>query len=530
MTAYTETAAGVVYPMNGNGRTEPLGESLSVLFLENRIRQLELQLDEQGWMRIDGGAGNEFGRDGLRKIVELSRVMFLKNPIINRGVEIAALYVFGQDISISTVDENVQAVIDRFWKDNRGTLTGQQASRLQEVELEVTGNVFWALFPDLVTGQVRVRGVPCEEIAEIVCNPQDRAEVWYYKREWTERPIDGGQALKKTALYPDWRYAPANKPASVGELEVRWESPLLHVKAGAFPHWRWGVPEVYAALDWARAYKEQLEDDATRSRALARFAWNLTTKGGKTAVAAAKTKLGTTIAAGNGETNPAPASGSTFIGGEGVDLSPIRIAGSTLDPDHSRPARQMASAALGIPDHFFDANQSNLATSKTLDRPTELRFSERREMWLDVLNELCQWVIDADLAATRGLLPKTLNNDARTVDLAFPSLLERDAREVVGGIVDGATLSGRELKGTIPRETVAREIMVALGIDDVDGEIAKLEVEWAEQDARREEMAQRLAQPPRNELPADDPERDEEREAFVAALREVREAARALVG
>jgi len=532
MTTYTESTSGLVYPQNGNGHA--LAESLhelrtTVMLQEATIADLRTQIQEQGWMRLDGSGAQEFSRADLGTLVAQCRAAYLKNPLVNRAVEIAALYVWGQDLSVTAEDENVQAVVDRFWRDNQATLTGQQASRLLEVELEVTGNVFLALFPDRVTGTVKVRGVPMEEIVEIVTNPEDRAEVWYYRRRWTERAIDG-KTTDREALYPDWRYAPADQPTSVAgtdgtAIDIRWESPLVHVKAGAFPHWRWGVPEVYAALDWARAYKEQLEDDATRSRALARFAWNLTTKGGRTAVAAAKTKLGTTLASTSGETNPPPAAGSTFIGGDGVDLNPIRVAGATLDPDHSRPARLMASAALGIPDHFFDANQSNLATSKTLDRPTELRFTERREVWIDVFSGLVDFAIDADLAATRGILPKTITDEQRAVDLSFPSLLERETREVVNAIVDAATLLGRDLKGTIPRETVARELMAALDIEDINGEIEKLEAEWDEQDARRDEMAQRFAQtPPPNQPPA---QQDEERESFVAALRELREAIRA---
>ncbi len=529
MTTYDETATGLMVPFSRNSRDSSgrlAGYAVMVDVLEARLGDLERQIAEQGWNRIDGSAGREFSRDALGSIVELARIMYLKNPIIQRAVEIGALYVWGQDLSHSATNEVVQTVIDRFWRQNRATLTGQQASRLTEVELQVTGNLFLALFPDRISGSVRVRGVPMEEIRQIITNPDDRTEVWYYLRRWSEQPVGGGSPVQRTAFYPDWQYRPASMPASIsdqstGDIEVRWDSPVMHVKSGAFMHWRWGVPEVYAALDWAKAYKEQLEDDATRSRALARFAWKLVTTGGKQGVAAAKAKLGTTFGPGIAETNPPPTGGSTFIGTDGIDMSPMRVAGSTLDPDHSRPARLMAAAALGIPDHFFDADVGNFATSKTLDRPTELRFNERRQMWRDTLGDLCQWVIDRDLEASRGLLPKTLAEDERDVELSWPSLLERSVTESVQAIVEAATLSGRSLAGTMPRETVARQLMVAIGIEDIDGEITHLLDEWEEQDARREEMAQRLAKRP--DVPT---ARDQEREAFVAALKEVREVLR----
>lgn len=500
---YHESASGLMIPAAANtALSESAQTTVQLAIMEATIHDLRLQIHEAGWLRLDESGAVEFSREDLGKIVAWSRAAYLKNPLIRRGVEVAALYVFGQDLSVNAEDDGVQAVIDRFWRDNASTLTGQQASRLLEVEREVTANVFLALFPDRATGQVRVRNVPMEEVKRIVCNPEDRAEVWYYERQWHERPIDGGQAVQRKALYPDWRYAPATKPESVSgqdgaTLEVRWDSPLCHVKAGAFPHWRWGVPEVYAALDWARAYKEQLEDDATRSRALARFAWRMTTNGGQNGVAAAKTRLGTTLGVGlGGETNPPPVAGSAFIADKSVGLDPIRIAGSTLDPDHSRPARLMASAALGIPDHFFDADVGNYATASTMDRPTELRFSEIRQMWRDVLRELVQYVIDADLAASGGLLRGMRPTDEqREVDLAWPDLLEEDVTERVDAINTAAPYLSDEL--------TARLMMVALGVEDVDGELAKVQAEQAAKAERAEQMAKQTQRLPEEPTPTE---------------------------
>ncbi|MFP5371419.1 MAG: hypothetical protein ACLGI3_11820, partial [Actinomycetes bacterium] len=334
--------------------------------------------------------------------------------------------------------------------------------------------------------------------------PEDRADVWYYLRERREKPLGSATAATRRELHPDWRHRPAQQPASVRindqDVPIRWEAPIAHVRTGAFAHWRWGVPEVYAALDWAKAYKELLEDDATRSRALARFAWKVSTGGGKAGVAAAKARIGTTLGANGagGETNPPPTAGSAFIAGEGTNLDPVKIAGAALDPDHSRPVRLMTSAALGIADHMFDADVGNHATASTLDRPTELRFSERRQFWKDFLSDLCQWVVDRDLEAAGGILRMTPVDEARQVDLSWPDLLERSVTERVDAVVKAATLGGATLAGTIAPETVSRLLLAALNVEDVDGELQKLTDEGA------------LG--------------DEEREAFVRTLRKVEEA------
>jgi hypothetical protein len=532
MTAYIESPAGIVFPRssNGHGPNGTAAAALQAELLEASVAELQARLQEDSWLRLDGD-GAEFGREAVGAVVASARAHYLKNPLVNRAVEIGALYVWGQDLSVSVPrpeglgpdDPNpVQTVVDRFWQRNRGVLTGQHASRQLEVELQVTGNLFLALFPDPVTGDVPVRHVPIEEVREIVANPEDRAEVWYYKREWREKAPDGKLGETKRAYHPDWRYRPAALPESFGGLPVIRTAPLLHVRVGAFPHWRWGVPEVYAALDWARAYKDLLEDDATRSRALARFAWKVSTKGGAAGVAAVKARLGTTFGTGGSgtETNPPPVPGSTAIVNDGTNIDPIKIAGATLNPDHSRPARLMAAAALGVPDHFFDADVGNFATSKTLDRPTELRFAERRQLWVDLLTDLIGWAIDRDLEASRGLLPKALPEDARAVSLSFPDLLERSVTERVQAVIDAATMLGRTPAGTIATETVSRLLLVALGVDDVDGELEKADEEREERSAMAAQIAQRTGPP--------DGDEDEEREAFVAEVRRFREDLRAV--
>ena len=52
--------------------------------LNERLAQLELQLEDQGWTSLTGGSETEFSRDGLRRINTLARMMYLKNPLIHK--------------------------------------------------------------------------------------------------------------------------------------------------------------------------------------------------------------------------------------------------------------------------------------------------------------------------------------------------------------------------------------------------------------------------------------------------------------
>lgn len=474
--------------------------------LKERLAELELSLEDKMWITL-GGADREFDRRQLGDIWKLCRLNYLKNPLINRGVNIQSYYVWGQGVNIQAKAEPINEVIQAFIDDplNQTELTSHQARTLKEADLQVYGNLFLVLFADRVTGEVRVRSIPVEEITDIISNPEDRRDIWYYKREWNAGGINLqtgaiGQKLQ-TAYYPDWRYRPEKQPDAIGDKEIIWDACVYHIKVGGLGDMRFGVPEIYQALDWAKAYKSFLEDRATVYRALARFAWQLKGPGSATAVTAAKTKLASTLASGS-ETNPPPTTASTFIGKDGYSMDPIRTAGTTTPAEEGRRFLLMVCAALGLPESFFgDVSVGTLATAKSLDRPTELKFEDRRTLWADVFHDIFEYVIGASYAASQSNLPdidpKTGEEIDKHVYITFPSILEHDVESSVRAIVSAATLDGKLAAGTIPdMKLLSSMLLSALGVEDADEILEKLFPEDGEPEA----------------------------EAFTEALRELRQA------
>lgn len=459
--------------------------SFSNEVLTERLAELEYALEREGWTALTGSSEREFSRDGLQKINALARLNYLKNPLIRRGVDVQTYYVFGQGCEIGAEDEEVNAVIQAFLADakNQAELTSHQALVLKEAELTLFGNLFFVFF---VTsdGRVRVRTLPTDEITDIITNPEDAKDPWWYRREWEERGIDG-VVKPRVVYYPDWRYTGGERPDADTAT-----TPVYHVKVGCLSDMRFGVSEVYAALDWAKAYKSFLEDWATITRAYSRFAWQLTTKT-KQGVVNAKAKLGTTLGSTTTETNPPPVTGSVFIGQDGVGMSPIRTAGATTSAEDGRRIMLMVASVMGLPESFFgDVSVGNLATAKSLDRPTELKFVNRRSLWSDVISDICQFVVMHAVKAGRiagavveeddgtplVILPTTETNpetgepierDA-TVKITFPPILEHDVNEAIDAIVKAATLSGSSPARTIDMRTVSRMLLTALGERDIE--------------------------------------------------------------
>jgi hypothetical protein len=473
----------------------PDTSSHDIELLRESLAELEQSLaqDSIGWQAIGEMVGTEFSRDAIRQICKLARLMWLKNPLIRSAVDTQMVYVFGQGVTIRANDPEVNDVVQAFLDDskNQAEFTSHQSRQLKEIDLRLFGNLFFVFFIDVKSGRVRVRTLPVDQVEEIVRNPEDAKEPWFYLRAWTQTNLDGALEQYKVA-YPDWRYSQDTKPTSVRGYSVDWDHPVYHVKTGCLGDMKFGVSEVYPALDWAKAYKMFLEDWATLTRAYSRFAHKLTLPSQKM-VAGAKAKLGTTY--GNsgsaGETNPPPVTGSTFIASPGVDISPIRIGGANVSMEDGRRLLLMVCAAVGLPETFMgDTSVGSLATAKSLDRPTELRFRNRQTLWGDVHQAILGFVIEQAVrsGALKGQVYKEEDGTPRvelapdeegeprdaTVTVDWPGVLEHDTPALVGSIVDAATMRGQPQAGVIAPKTVSKLLLQALSVDDVDSLLDEL--------------------------------------------------------
>lgn len=475
-----------------------LGRTLdNVDLYEERIAELELALEDTGWDLVSGGGNDrEFSREALRKIAKHSRLAGIKNPLIGRAVRVRTYYTFGQGVQISADHEQLNDVLQRTMANrlNRKAFFGHQARKELDHDLQHDGNVFIACFTHPTTGRVKVRTIPFAEIVDVVSNPDDRADVWFYKRQWTQETTDlatGAVSTRtQTRLYPAMWYQPeVLQKRRMGDDNIVWDAPILHVKTGGRGDMRFGIPETYAALDWAKAYKEFLEDWATLVRSLSKLAWKLTTKGRK--VAAAKTRLGTGITTTSGtESNPPPVAGSTFIQPEGTNLEAIPKTGATIAASDGKQLRLMVASAMDLPDTILsgDADQGNRATAETMDRPTELAIADRQQMWTDVAREVCTYIAAQAITAPNGALQSVgsvtvddsdieilIDGDPVKIVVEFPPVLEPDTDAMVKALITAATLDGKTPAGTIPPDALARRLMTVLGFDDVDDLVAELE-------------------------------------------------------
>lgn len=474
------------------------GANLTIEHLQESLADLELMLEDRGWQRLGMWADQQFSRAGLERSAKLCRAMAVANPLIRRGLNLRIAYIWGSGVSIAAratgksktnpAEQDVNAVVQGFLdsRDVRKNLYGAAAREANERTLGTDGNLIAALFTSPRTGRVRPRLIPLEEITQIIKNPEDRTEPWFYERVST-----GPDGQQLTTYHPDIDYAGARftikQAIRLGDQtmvkgEILWDAPVLHMKVNALANWDFGIGDAFAAIAWARAYKEFLEDWAKLVKALSRFAWRAT--GGKNSAAQkaadrinARTTRPADVA--GGQIDGRSVAGQT-VALTGVNLEAIPKTGATIDSESGKPLAAMIAAGLDVSliALLGDPGITGArATAETLDRPTELMATMRRDAWKEFWDRLLEYVIDAAVRAPQGRLQGSTERDEsgelivtlageteRTIEVTWPDLTETTVDVLMAAITAADSLE------VLPPLTIAKMVLAAMHqyVDDPD--------------------------------------------------------------
>lgn len=415
-----------------------VGVSESNVGAQGSMGQLELDLQNVDWRREINLSSLEFSRWGIQQIILISRLYYIKNPLIRRLVDVDAAYVMGKYFIAASEDEDLNDAIQEYLKLNQVEF-GHSAMVENQKRTNYDGNLFFIFFPETQeTGLCPTRQVDATEIQDLITNPDDVTEEWYYRRTWSIREflaVEGRTVTKsQEAWYPSVFLkqaveAPGSaivKAEKINGYDVHWESPIMHAKFGAAGRWTFGCPRVYPALDWAKADRRYLEACATLAASHAQIALTISTKGGQQALAGIKQQLETTVGPTTQvfDTNPTAVNASVFAAGPGTTLSTFDTRGKGLDPVEHRQYAVMAAICLGVPPTWVgDMETSNLATATTLDRPTEAGFENKQESWRELMIAILLYAMNVQLRAVKGKLREAL--EARKIDVKQVRLVEK---------------------------------------------------------------------------------------------------------
>ncbi len=459
-------------------------------YFRERLWELESSLirnvgDGWGAVQIAAEGGDDFSREALRGMHRLALVMYLKNPLIKRGVKIQSQYVFGQGVSVHIEgDDEGARVWGDFWdhEDNRRELTSRTRLAQLERKLQIKGNLFFVFYIDRALGRCQVREIDVDEFEDVLPAPDDSNKPAFYKRVYSARILNVQtgrfETQQRTEYYPDIAYSPSSKPPTIGGEPVYWDRPVLHIARERVSKVGLAPSEIFAQIDWAKAYTKFLENRATVASALSRIVLKFSSAT-KSGVQKSKERLMTSF--GKPKTPDEDGAGAAAHLKDGSNVEAVNVKGATIHPDEGRRFLLMVCAAFGFGETMFgDVSVGTLATATSLDRPTELAMMECQQFWKEVLETIAAFVLRVAVAAPANPISRRatlVDSNGRTfvsvggkeivINVDFPPLLHHELDKQVSAIVAASA--------HIPlKRLIARHLLTALGEDDLDEALAML--------------------------------------------------------
>lgn len=342
--------------------------------------------DNEGWRLLGGGGNDDQGPslDAIREVSEKARAFVGMNPLVKHGVQIRAGYVWGEGVGFNGASQRSSELVTKILSNNAKYVFSPPAYDQLEMALATDGNLF--LLSERKSK--RIVRVPLSEIAGFVTSDWSNEQITYFKRIWTTSTVDEQNQLHSTE-HKAWFPAADFKgpyPASINGVPVEKDFSMTHVAANRQEGWLWGLPDVFAVMLWARAYKAFLEANWTLTLSLSRWAFKLTMPTGAAAARAAAKVAAPVLDGSNPAAGPAPTVGDTASIGGGGDLTAVNKAGASLDYDAGKPLAGMVAAGLSISlDSLLSETQSG---EETLTRATVKIMSARQSVWDTAFTEL----------------------------------------------------------------------------------------------------------------------------------------------
>ena len=179
--------------------------------------------------------------------------------------------------------------------------------------------------------------------------------------------------------------------------------------------------------------------------------------------------------------------------GEGLEAIPKT--GATIDADSGRPILAMIAAGLDVPVTMLSTDPGVTgarATAETLDRPMMLSMKARQDVWTAVFIDLAEYRIEQAIRARKlpGAVVRDpwtqtdhaeLSGDRPVIHCDWPDLSTASVDDAVKAIRDA------DATGKVPPLVIARLLLTALGVEDIDAVLEELtddEGEWRDPYAR----------------------------------------------
>jgi hypothetical protein len=362
---------------------------------------IELALDDRGWLNPSGRVISEMDAQTRSTLVNKSRLYWGRDPMAKQAVRLWTDYALGTGITFQSEDDATQKKLQAFMRDRRNRkVMSSEGQRKSSKKLLVDGEVFFAIFTD---GESKViRWVDPLQVTDFICDPEDSEHTLAYKRV-----VPQAAGATKTFFYADWTCDDADKalaeqqtdPSTKVKIKLEQDVVIYHFPFDAINQRGNGL--LFPAIDWTREHRRFMEARVAITQALSKYAYKLSVKGGQRTVDAVKDKLQSTYAknaANSVERNPQTAPGGTWVQNDALDLAAVPKATGAGDSEKDgNQLKLMVCAGTGIMLHYFgDPSTGNLATATAMELPMLKMFDSYQESWKDAWCDIFSIVLDED--------------------------------------------------------------------------------------------------------------------------------------
>lgn len=334
--------------------------------LEESMSDMAARYAELDWDMLTGYDDRSgLSLDALRKLSMTLSDMAATNPLMKRAAQLRHGYVFGKGMTFS--GENIDKPrIVRALEDPMNERLMFSVQGYEELNLAkfTDGNVF-VLYDKKDRSFIRV---PLAEITGMVTDPNSSERIWFFERTWT--------ANNKTtsAWYPVSTYTGTARKINVGGAEKTVDNTkvMFHEASNRQIGWALGVPDSLAAMSWAIAYSNYLQNNARLVKAYAQFAWKVTNQTRKGIEnSAAKVAI--------------PGVGGTALQAVGTELAPVNATGSQVNFNNGQALAAMVATSVGVSVIALlsspGAASGSYGAAATLDTPTLIGMTAIQDTW-----------------------------------------------------------------------------------------------------------------------------------------------------
>lgn len=269
------------------------------------------------------------------------------------------------------------------------------------------------IFGEFFLDRAKVSSIDPSTIWEIITNPEDIDEVFYYYQSFPT-------AFQMFTGF-DVKGVPGSKEVPSIEYIIR-QIPydrIYHLKSNGASAEKRGRPRIYPILAWLKRFKDYWNAEMVKCWVQASYAYDISVKGSDSDVA---------IIAGSDDVKKVPAIGSSFVHNEAVTRNILQPTGSTSSGKLYLSDELLAiiSACVGVPKEFLNTTMSgggSRATALVSSEPFTKVIEETQGDITNLLHELAVIAWEQE-----GL---EYNNE---LEFVFPSLIKDTTKETLANI------------------------------------------------------------------------------------------------